>query len=396
VGVDSDIEIASITFETPIYISPPTKVKRLGVIHDIIMNIHDQTYDIDVTEKINIGGFDIFVYYNTDTGQYNAELLDTKTALATLNEDAVKLWQKNGADLNWRILLDQYAGKFRAGSTQIFLEQATGNYIVGTVALNPADETKLVINFDQDTYNTNTLINGVIGRTNVDAIINPETYNPGTPVGNPRYLLLNNIGDLTTQYKEFKFIPENKLFAITTTIPYFITKTVIDFNRKDEVPPGTTSVQVSQIHNVELFVNDVKINNNNFDIIEVGGFLRLLFKNNFNIDPGPAVPNVKYIVEFISKKDADNSPYTWTPQKHDSADAWKNQDGSDTIAKANDIIEWSGTHWVVVLDSTSSEAQEAPVYTTNLRTGVQYKFEDSEWTRAFEGEYQKGSWRIVL
>jgi hypothetical protein len=231
VGVDSDIEIASITFETPIYISPPTKVKRLGVIHDIIMNIHDQNYDIDVTEKINIGGFDIFVYYNTATGQYNAELLDPKTALSTLNEDAVTAWQKNGADLNWRILLDQYAGKFRAGSTQIFLEQATGNYIVGTVAF-----------------------------------IDPETYNPGAVTGNPRYLILNNIGNNTS--------------------------------------------------------------------------------------------------------------------------AWGN-----IIAKANDIIEWTGTQWVV---AQASEEIDEIIYTTNLRTGVQYKFEDGEWTRAFEGEYQKGSWRIVL
>jgi hypothetical protein len=269
VGVDSDIEVASITFETPIYISPPTKVKRLGVIHDIIMNIHDQNYDIDVTEKINIGGFDIFVYYNTATGQYNAELLDPKTALSTLNEDAVTAWQKNGADLNWRILLDQYAGKFRAGSTQIFLEQATGNYIVGTVALNPADETKLVINFDQDTYNTNTPIlctQTGITRTNVDAIIDPETYNPGVVVENLRYLILNDIENNTLAWGNF-------------------------------------------------------------------------------------------------------------------------------IAKANDIIEWTGTQWVV---AQASADIDQIIYTTNLRTGVQYKFEDGDWTRAFEGEYQKGNWRIVL
>jgi hypothetical protein len=269
VGVDSDIEVASITFETPIYISPPTKVKKLGVIHDIIMNIHDQTYDIDITEKINIGGFDIFVYYNTATGQYNAELLDPKTALSTLNEDAVTAWQKNGADLNWRILLDQYAGKFRAGSTQIFLEQATGNYIVGTVALNPADETKLVINFDQDTYNTNTPIlctQTGITRTNVDAIIDPETYNPGVVVENLRYLILNDIENNTLAWGNF-------------------------------------------------------------------------------------------------------------------------------IAKANDIIEWTGTQWVV---AQASADIDQIIYTTNLRTGVQYKFEDGDWTRAFEGEYQKGNWRIVL
>lgn len=269
VGVDSDIDVATITFETPIYISPPTKVKRLGVIHDIIMNIHDQPYELDVVERINIGGFDIFVYFNKDTGQYNADLLDPKAAIIALSDDAAAAWQKTGQDLNWRILLDQYAGKFRAGSSQIFLEQSSGNFIVGTLALNPADESKLVINFDQDTYNTNTPIEGEttgITRGNVDAIINPETYNPGVISGNPRYLILSDIND-----------------------------------------------------------------------------------------GGPA---------------------------------W----GGFT-AKANDIIEWTGSAWEIVLDA--SEVNQI-VYVTNLRTGVQYKYEAEEWTRAFEGEYQKGLWRIVL
>ena len=265
-GIDSDIDIATLTLETPIYISPPSKVKRLGVIHDIIMNIHDESYSLDVTEKVNIGGFDVFVYYNTSTGQYFAELLDAKDIVQALSDDAVAAWKKIGGDLNWRILLDQYAGKFRAGSSQIFLKQPNGNEIVGTIALNPLDETKLVINFDQDTYNTNTLIDGIVTRGNVDAIINPETYNPGTPVGNPRYLLLNDIAN--------------------------------------------------------------------------------------------------------------------------GASAWNN-----FTAKANDIVEWNGTQWTIVLDSATIDQV---VYITNLRTGVQYKFEDGEWIRAFEGEYQKGSWRIVL
>lgn len=38
-GIDSDIDIASLTLESPIFISPPTKVKRLGVIQDIVMNL---------------------------------------------------------------------------------------------------------------------------------------------------------------------------------------------------------------------------------------------------------------------------------------------------------------------------------------------------------------------
>lgn len=268
-GIDSEIDIGTLTFETPIWINPPTKVKRLGVIHDIIMNVHDQSYSFETEERVSIGDFDIFVYYDTATSQYQAELLDVKSIIQSLPDDQQAAWNKIGTDLNWRILLDQYPNKFKAGSSQLFLTQSNGNEIIGTVALNALDETKLIINFDQDTYPTNTPIEGDtsgILRGTVDAIINPETFNPGTVTGNPRYLLLNDAGINT--------------------------------------------------------------------------------------------------------------------------DVW-----GSLVAKANDIIEWTGTAWEVVLDaSTVTEV----VYTTNIRTGVQYKYEDSEWTRSFEGEYRKGLWQLIL
>ena len=43
VGVDSEIDVADMTFTTPIYISPPVKVKRLGVIANIITSIFDES-----------------------------------------------------------------------------------------------------------------------------------------------------------------------------------------------------------------------------------------------------------------------------------------------------------------------------------------------------------------
>jgi hypothetical protein len=82
----------------------------------------------------------------------------------------------------------------------------------------------------------------------------------------------------------------------------------------------------------------------------------------------------------------------------DGADAWKNAGGVDSlVAKENDIIEWSGTEWQIVFDSsTKTDTATDVTYTTNLNTGVQYKWDGLEWTLSFEGEYRKGSWRIVL
>ena len=271
-GIDSEIDIGTITFETPIWISPPSKVKRMGVIHDIIMNIHDDAYTFETQEAVSLGGFDIFVYADKTSTAYIAELLDPKAALEALSDtisaDTAKaLWNKYGQDLNWRTLLDQYGSKYKPDSSQIFLIQPSGNEIIGTISINLLDETKLIINLDPDTYNTNTVIIGPSAtKGTVDAIVNPETFNPSDAVAGTRYLILNDIADGTSAWNGF-------------------------------------------------------------------------------------------------------------------------------TADANDIVEFDGTNWSIVMDASTVDEV---VYTTNLRTRVQYKFEAGEWTRAFEGEYREGQWRLML
>ena len=75
----------------------------------------------------------------------------------------------------------------------------------------------------------------------------------------------------------------------------------------------------------------------------------------------------------------------------DGADAWKNANGTDFVAGVNDIVEWSGTAWSVVFDASQSTTT---TYTTNLNTGIQYKYISNEWILSYEGEYPHGSWRI--
>jgi hypothetical protein len=86
-----------------------------------------------------------------------------------------------------------------------------------------------------------------------------------------------------------------------------------------------------------------------------------------------------------------NSHYTDTG--YDGPDAWKNGDGSDPQAYANDIIEWDGSQWNVVFDSG---ATTTVTYVTNSYTGVQYKWSSGSWTKSFEGIYDKAAWRLIL
>jgi hypothetical protein len=273
VGIDSEIDVGTLTFETPIWISLPSKVKKLGVITDVIMNIFEGTDDPFAVERVNIGNFGILVWNN------EVSILQSNTPIVNNSEDSDQVLLRIGPEVNWNKILDQYPGKFRAGLSQIFLIQPTGNTIVGVLSLNPTDENKMSVNWDVDTFPTNTLIDSTTypnGRGNIDAIIDPRKFNPGVPSPGTRYLILDDIGDIINQ---------------------------------------------------------------------------------------------------------------------DGADAWKSTTGVDFIARANDIVEWTGATWEVVLVSNTVEEL---VYTTNLKTGIQYKYLDGEWTKSFEGEYSRGEWRLVL
>lgn len=305
-GTESEIDVASLNFTTPIYISPPAKVKRLGVITNIITSIFDETGninnlsgDIDHTVEIdfsssNFAEAEIRTKVEiTDTGEVvNKEttrrlvrdqteavigISHNQHGLLVLN-DSLKLVKKGivGGE-TWTGYLKAIPQLFQPGVTEIRLRRNDlENEIIGTFVIDPNDNTNAIVTWDSDTLPSDTIISGPTGnKTKVDYIIDPTKTNPTNikTIGT-RILLLGDIG--------------------------------------------------------------AEINS-------------------------------------------------------DGADAWKSVAGEDLIASANDIIEWDGTKWVTVFDA--SETTET-IYTTNLRTGIQYKYDLGEWILSFEGEYPDGSWRL--
>ena len=272
VGVDSDIDVATMEFETPIWLSPPGAIKRLGVVQTVISNIFTETGQLSPDF---IGGQPASPVYVTP-GNFGIIVSDNRVKLVedgeSITDNTFDLPIKHGQNVNWFSLLDQY-GAFRAGASSIFLHQPSGADIVGTASVDPIDQSVLLVNWDPDTFPTNTVISG---RSSIDAIIDPLTYNPKNVSNGIRYLILNPIG------------------------------------------------------------------------------------NTLN----------------------DNGP-----------NAWKNNDSSDFIANENDIIEWNGLNWTVVFPASTVNDI---VYTRNLKTGTQYKWDGEIWTKSFDGEYQAGSWRLSL
>ncbi len=279
VGAESEIDVATMQFSMPIWLSPPVKVKKLGVVQKIIMSIYDD--DGGITKGLIDGELASRSYITPN----NFGLLVTGNQLRLLGTTGVNV--KSGGDgfhtgasdpgladpfetfgpaVNWKVLLDQY-GKVTNGTSQIRLTQPNGNEIVGTIATTTLDDTILLYTIDSDTIPSNTL-------TAVKKIINPATFDPGTPANGDRYLVINDVGD------------------------------------------STASFQSS----------------------------------------------------------------TW----------------GTLVASVGDIIEYNSTtsKWNVAFDASNPDSTQH--YVTNLNTGIQYRFNGTEWVKSYEGVYTQGNWTIVL
>jgi hypothetical protein len=306
IGTESEIDIATLQFTTPIFISPPTKVKKLGVITKIITSIfNEQTGNIDL--GLSMPEMKAYSDETTDTARADINTtadgtVDTSKVVRT-DADAVIGTTISDWDIvvlnsivqivdkgvvgttNWRKVLDAYPGIYQAGISRILLERSDiESTVSGTFALNSLNENQIIVNWDADTIPTNTLINGVTNRGTVDYIIDPSTFNPtAIKIAGLRLLILSDIG------------------------------------------------AVGQV---------------------------------------------------------------------DGADAWKSTGGADLVAQTNDIIEWNGTQWNVLFDASananSDDSTVTTIYTTNLNTGVQYKWNGATWLLSFEGEYRKGTWNLSL
>ena len=187
-GAEDTIDIASMTFELPIWISSPAKVKKMGVIQKIIASIYTDDGELqeDIFDDQNRAIKNYFTPLN-----YGVILLDNTLLLVKQEEIAVEDGKIGSRD-SWPALIDVY-GKIRPGNSQIRLQiDEEGNEIVGTIALHPTDSSLLVYNIFQDTLPVNT-------PAPVHAIVDPFAIDPSDqdllrPAAGTRYLILNDIG----------------------------------------------------------------------------------------------------------------------------------------------------------------------------------------------------------
>ena len=196
VGTDDQIDVATLSFYIPIWLSAPAKVKKLGVIQTIINSIYDANGNLnnDVIQAVNLLKNRQYI---TPMG-YNLLLLNGQATLippsgpVNTGNGTTDVPINGNTPINWQPLINQF-GTLTNGISQLRLKKDNPDYIsevVGTVAQNPADPSVLLFTVDQDTIPQNSL-------PAINAIIDPQRTIPGNglPVATlgQRYLILNDI-----------------------------------------------------------------------------------------------------------------------------------------------------------------------------------------------------------
>lgn len=195
IGTENPIDIATLTFELPIWISAPAKVKKLGVIQKIIANIHDAQGNLDEAVYSNTNLLGARQYFTPM--DYGVLLIGNELTLLKVNEiedprePTLLTPTKLGTKDHWRDLFDVY-GVLNEGVSLIRLELDDEiTEVVGTVSYHPTDESILLFNPDIDTLPANTMppINAIIDPKKSSAVDLAMNAIDGT-----RFLILNDIG----------------------------------------------------------------------------------------------------------------------------------------------------------------------------------------------------------
>ena len=234
---------STLTFETPAWISPPVKVKHLGVITNIISSIHKNSVTTsigyidglgsDPADDPTVGFLDSLTEIHTGITRYKIFVHNSQAHLLEGQQPSVDNNLTNDvpdtfdSQVQWDKFLEQYPNKYIAGSSMIYLQQPNGTNIVGTIAIDSNNPYILHIDYDEDTLIGNYSINssGVIlefDYTNYgtgpnyranspgtfDAIIDPTQTGPndtkllrqyGALNAGRRYLIIEDIGSVQNE-----------------------------------------------------------------------------------------------------------------------------------------------------------------------------------------------------
>ena len=202
VGTENPIDVATLKFSLPIWISSPAKVKKLGVIERVIASIYDSNGDLNdavTNNDLLLGTRQIITPYNYAAVVIGNQVQCLQQQSVVSQPDNNTLTPTNidsNSNLLWSAVISMY-GTLRPGISQLRLMQADESEVVGTITVDPNDERFLILDVDTDTQPQNTM-------PAVNAVINPLMSAPGyglpAVAEGQRYLLTEATGAAGNQF----------------------------------------------------------------------------------------------------------------------------------------------------------------------------------------------------
>jgi hypothetical protein len=219
IGTENPIDIATLRFSLPIWISPPAKVKKLGVVERIIFSMYDAQGDLNEAVTNN----DLLLGTRQVITPFNYALVVIGNKVQCLQQRSVVQEPDNSnldetilvpdSNLLWSAVIGMY-GVLRPGVSQLRLEQPDGAEVIGTISQDPNDDRLVLFDVDIDTVPQNTL-------DPVNAVIDPQLSGPGQglPVSavGQRYLLTQATGSQVNQGPAVPWIGSNGRSLIANT-----------------------------------------------------------------------------------------------------------------------------------------------------------------------------------
>jgi len=350
IGTDTPIDVATLTFELPIFISAPALVKKLGVVQKIIASIFDGSGGIN--EAIYDDEKLLSRQYFTPL-TYGVILFDNELRL-------VKYDQHVTEDFGVQVVKELLAPV--TANTNVILSDTDGisnNMIISGLSItsnaSPTITTVpncIVIGINGDTVTASNLITGNIG----DRIVFTATTRKEGP-SEPWRDLINVYGNLVNGTSTIRLELDDGNEVIGT----------VAYNPVDDTAllwtPDIDTIPVNTLEPVNAIIDPQSARpNKNLQDLATG--TRYLLVN-----------------DYVSASGAQ------------PAYNWYGIDNTLLEAYANDIIEFNGQHWAVVFSSRYETQTE---YVTNLTTGTQYKWNGSSWAKSYEGFYPAGKWQLTI
>lgn len=350
VGTENPIDVASLTFEIPIFISSPALVRKLGVVQKIIANIFDGSGNINdaIFDESKLMSRQYYTPLN-----YGVILLDSKLRL-------VKYDQPVNDAFGTQIIKELTANV--SANTTFYVTDTDGisSNMVITAAniLNQASPTittvpnSLVLRIDGDKVISSNVITGNIGDRVAFTSLTSKTG-----ASEAWRDLINVYGNLVNGSSSITLELADGNEVVGTVAYNPIDDTTLIWTADIDTLPVNTLQPV-------MAIIDPLTSRPNKNLQDLATGTRYLLVNDY-VQGSGAAPIYN----------------------------WMGIDDTPLQAYKNDIIEFNGQHWAVVFDALNETTVQ---YVTNLTTGIQYKWNGTEWAKSYEGYYPAGKWLLTI